>query len=201
MSLVDRAKNIITTPKTEWVNIAQEEPNAGGIVTGYVIPLALLPAIAFVIGYGVIGVNMFFVHIKGINWGLAYGLQSFVTAIIGVYITAFVVDALAPSFGSQKNFGRAMQLVAYSYTPAWIGGILNFYPAIGWLGSLFGIYGIYLLYLGFPHTMQTPKDKVVVYMIVTAIILVVVYFVLGAILISVFLGIFGLSMTTPSLNL
>ena len=59
MNLIDRAKNIITSPKTEWDVVANEEPNIQQIITGYVFPLALLPAIAMVIGWGVIGIMGF----------------------------------------------------------------------------------------------------------------------------------------------
>ncbi len=189
MNIVDRAKNIIITPKTEWPAIAAEEPNVGQIISGYVIPLALIPAIASMLGYGVVGRGM----ASSFTWGIAMAIIGFVVALGGVYLTAFVVDYLAPNFGSQKNFGRAMQLVAYSYTPAWVAGILNIVPVLGVLVLIASIYGLYLMYLGFPHTMKTPDDKVVVYMVVSIIVLIVVYFVLTALLTAIVFGIFGLS--------
>ena len=190
MILVDRAKNIIMTPKTEWLAIAAEEPNVAQIMTGYVIPLALIPAIATLIGYGVIGSG--FMH--SFTWGIAYGCVSFVSTVVGVYVTAYVVDFLAPNFGSQKNFGRAMQLVAYAYTPAWVGGVLNVIPALGVIGALAGLYGLYLMYLGLPATMKTPQDKVVVYLIVAVVVLIVVYMIIGAILTGILLSALGLTM-------
>jgi hypothetical protein len=189
MNLVDRAKNIIMTPKAEWPVIAAEEPNATAIMTGYVIPLALIPAVASIIGYGLIGRG--FMH--SFTWGIALGVTSFVSTVLGVYLTAFVVDFLAPNFASQKNFGRAMQLVAYSYTPAWVAGVLNIVPALGVIGTLAGLYGLYLLYLGYPHTMKTPQDKVVIYLVVTVVVLIVIYMILAAILTGILLGAFGLS--------
>jgi len=189
MSLVDRAKNIIMTPKTEWPVIGAEEASAPQILTGYVVPLALIPAVASIIGYGLVGRGM----MTSFTWGIAMGIIMFIATVAGVYLTAFVVDFLAPNFGSQKNFGRAMQLVAYSYTPAWVAGILYIVPVIGFLTIIASIYSIYLLYLGFPHTMKTPPDKVVVYMVVAIIVLIIVYFVLMAILTAIIFGIFGLS--------
>ncbi len=190
MSLVDRAKNIIVSPKTEWEVIANETPDTAGIFTGYVLPLAILAAIASFIGWGFVGMG----PLSGITWGIAYAVITLLTSLVSVGVTAFVVNALAASFGSEKDLGRAMQLVAYGYTPAWIGGLLGVFPAIAWIGSLFGLYGIYLMYLGFPHTMKTPQDKVVIYMVVTFIILMVVYFVLAGILTSIMFSILGLSM-------
>jgi len=51
-------------------------------------------------------------------------------------ISAFIIDALAPSFGAEKNMGRSVQLVSYSYTPGWIGGLLAIIPAIALIGAL-----------------------------------------------------------------
>lgn len=189
MNLVDRAKNIIVSPKTEWNVVAGEEPNIQQIIVGYVIPLAIIPTVAVIIGWGLIGV----LGLKSFNYGIALGLVQLLNAIIGVFIAAFVIDALAPSFGSQKNLGRAVQLVAFSMTPAWLGGILNIFPAIGWLGSLFGLYGLYILYLGVTPLMKTPQDKSIGYVIVSIIVMIVVYFVLAAILTAIMFAIFGLS--------
>ncbi len=190
MNLVDRVKNIIISPKSEWDAIANEEPNIQQILLSYVIPLALIPTIAIVIGYGLIGIYGF----SSLNYGIALGLVQLLNAILSVFIAAFVIDALAPSFGSQKNLGRAVQLVAYSMTPAWVGGIFNLVPVIGWLGSLFGLYGLYLLFVGVSSQMKTPEDKKIGYIIVSIIILIVVYFVIAAILTAILLSVFGLSM-------
>jgi hypothetical protein len=188
MNLVERAKNIITTPKTEWAVVASEEPNIQQILMGYVLPLALIPAIASVIGWGILGTAL----IKSFTWGIAMGLVQFISAFITVYLAALVINMLAPSFGSEKNMGRSIQLVAYSYTPFWVGGILNILPFLSWLGMLFGLYGLYLMYVGLPFTMKTPQDKNIVYLIVSIIVLIIVYWIIAAILTSILLTIFGL---------
>jgi hypothetical protein len=188
MNLVDRAKNIIMTPKTEWPVIAAETPNTTEILTGYVIPLALIPAVATVIGHGVFGGAFG----ASLSFAIGSAVVSFITTVLGVYLTALVTDYLAPNFGSQKNFGRAMQLVAYAYTPAWIGGILGIVPAIAWLGMLAGLYGLYLMYLGLPHMMKTPEDKTIIYLVVVIIILFVISMILAAILGAILFAILGI---------
>jgi len=189
MNLVERAKNIIITPKTEWDAVSAEEPNIQQILLGYVLPLALIPTIAVIIGWGVIGIFGF----RSFTYGIAMGLVQLINAFLSVLITGFVIDALAPSFGSQKNMGRAVQLVAYSMTPIWIAGILNIFPSIGWLAGLIGLYGLYLMYLGLTPLMKTPEDKKVGYLAVSIIILIVVYFVIAAILTAILMAVFGLS--------
>src|SRR5580765_7532890 len=113
MNLVTRAKNMITNPKLEWDIIAGEQPNVSQIITQYVLPLTLLGAVAAFIGYGLIGFSMLGTHVGGISWGIYYAVDKLVLGILSVFITAFAVDALAPSFGSEKDFGRSVQLVAY----------------------------------------------------------------------------------------
>ncbi|MGA8263648.1 MAG: Yip1 family protein [Ignavibacteriaceae bacterium] len=189
MNLVDRAKNIIMTPKTEWPAIASETPNTQQILITYILPLALIPVIANIIGWGFVGAIF-----KSVSWGIAMGLVQFFSVFISIFIATFVINALAPNFASTKDSGRAMQLVAYSYTPSLVGGIFAIIPMISWLGSLFALYGLYLLYVGIPHLMKTPKDKVAVYFIISLIVIVVVYWVIAAILTGIFVTIFGLSM-------
>ncbi len=189
MNLVERAKNIITTPKTEWAVVASEEPKIQQIMISYILPLALIPAIASIIGWGVLGTAF----IKSFTWGIVMGLVQFISAFVTVYLAALVINLLAPSFSSEKNMGRAIQLVAYSYTPFWVGGILNILPFLSWLGMLFGLYGLYLMYVGLPFTMKTPQDKNVIYLIVSIIVLIIAYWLIALILTSILLTIFGLS--------
>lgn len=190
MNIVERAKNIIMTPKTEWPVICSETPAVGEIMLNYVLPLALIPAIAHVIGYSLVGGA---VASWSLSAGIAMGLVSFLTAVLGVFITSYVVDFLAPNFGSQKNLGRAVQLVAYSYTPGWVAGVLYIIPVIGWLAGLASLYGLYLVYLGMPHAMKTPQEKVLPYLLVTILVVIVVYFVLVSILGAIIFSMFGLS--------
>jgi len=101
---------------------------------------------------------------------------------------------LAPSFGSEKNMGKSAQLVAYSGTPSYIGGLLSFIPVIGWIVSLAAwVYGVYLMYLGIGPLKKTPEDKKVVYMIVAFLIMIVLYFILVAILGAILFAALGMT--------
>jgi len=184
MNLVSRAQNIITKPKEEWLVVAQETPNVGGIITGYVIPLSLLPAIGSLLG------GMFF--LGGFLWGVPMAIVAILSAIVGTYITALVVDAMAGSFGSEKDMGRSFQLVAYSATPAWVAGLLNIIPFLGFVTWIGWLYGIYVLYLGLEPIKKTPEDKKVVYtivaLIVAGIIQAIFMTLIGGILIAMIVG-------------
>ena len=160
----------------------------GKIITGYVLPLAGAAALAAFIGYGLIGVSYFGVRYAGINYGISQAVSVLVGALVGVFISAFVIDALAPSFGSEKNMGRSVQLVAYSYTPGWVGGLLAIIPSIALIGVLAGLYGLYLLYIGLPKMKKTPPDKHVGYFVVSLLVIIVVYIVIGMVMAAILPG-------------
>lgn len=181
MALFDRAKNILLSPKTEWLVINNETETPPSLLMKYVIPMALIPAIALFIGYGLIGFDALVARISGINWGVEMAVISFVSSITGYYICTYVIDALATNFGSDKNIGKSAQLVAYSYTASWVAGIFSILPSLSILGLL-GLYGIYLFYLGLPVMKKTPQDKTAGYMIVSALVIIVVSIVVNLII-------------------
>jgi hypothetical protein len=194
MNLIERAKNILMTPAKEWDVVNGEEANVPGIITGYVVPLAGAAAVAAFIGYGLIGVSYGFgVRIKGIDWGLYQGITVLAGALLSVFISALVIDALAPSFGSEKNMGKSVQLVAYSWTPGWVGGLFAIIPSLAIIGGLASLYGLYLLYLGLPKLKKTPQDKHVSYFVVSLVVMIVVFMVIGFILAKILMSVFGLS--------
>ncbi len=193
MNAIERAKNIIISPNKEWDIIALEKPDTGQIITSYVLLLAGAAAVAAFIGYGLIGFNFGLLHYASVTWGIYYALNVLVGAIAGVFISALVIDALAPSFGSEKNMGHSVQLVAYSYTPAWVGGLLSIFPPIAIVGSLAGLYGFYLMYIGMPKLKKTPADKHAGYFVVSIVTLIVVYCIIYFIMSRIVLSAMGLS--------
>jgi hypothetical protein len=182
MKLIERIKNIIIAPKTEWQAIAAESQTVSSVISTYVVPLALAGAIATFIGYSFIGIDYNFFRMRGMEWGIKMAVRGLVSVVGGVIVTVYVVDALAPSFSSEKNINKSAQLVAYGYTPAFAGALLTILPSLAWLGVLFGLYGIYLMYLGLGPLKKTPEDKKAIYLVVTIVVLIVVNAVLGLLL-------------------
>lgn len=189
MDIVSRVKGIILKPKEEWETIKSETAAVPQLFTGYAAILAAIPAAASFIGLGLIGQRVPFVGWVRIGLGtsLMRAVVSYVFALVGVYVVGYVINLLAPSFASKQNLVNAMKLAVYSMTPMWVAGVLNIIPALGILVFLAGLYGIYILYLGFnAGLMETPKDKVVGYMLVSCVVTFVVLFVLGIILGAIF---------------
>lgn len=187
-SLVERVKNIIVTPKTEWDVIDGEPATIAGIYTSYVMILAAIPAIASTVGMLFFMPRIPAVEAFGRAFGLpvittgsiiAGGITNYILALVGVYVMALIVDGLAPTFGGTKDQLKAFKVAAYYPTAAWVAGILAIIPFLGILVLVAAIYSLYTLYLGLPRLMRVPQDKTVGYFVVTLVVAIVVFMVIG----------------------
>ncbi len=170
------------TPAKEWDVITGEKPDIAKICTTYVLPLAAAAAAAAFIGYGFIGKSYFGVRFSSVEAGLYHAIAVLIGAFVGVFLSSFIIDALAPNFGAEKDMGKSVQLVAYSYTPFWVGGLLAILPAIEVIGALAGLYGLYLLYVGLPKLKKAPEDKQMTYFVVSLLVIIGVSIILSVIL-------------------
>jgi len=180
MNLVDRAKKILLQPKSEWAVIAAEPHTVQDLYTGYVMILAAIPALAWFIGFSIIGMGMLGVSYRvPITSGVAHMVVSYVLGLGWVYVLALIIDALAPNFGGEKNFINALKVSAFSPTAMWLAGIFAIIPALSILGIL-GLYSLYLLYTGLPPLMRVPEEKAVPYVVVVIIVGIVLAIIVGA---------------------
>jgi len=177
MNLVERVKGILLQPNSEWSAIAREPGNAGYLFPNYVAIVAAIPPVCSFIGMTVIGYG----PIRyGIGAGLVAAIITYVLSLIGVFVIAYVIDFLAGTFGAQKNFENAMRVSAYTPTAAWVAGIFNLIPALGFLGIL-GLYSLYLLYTGIGSLMRPSADKALIYTIAVIICAIIVWIIIFAI--------------------
>jgi len=189
MNIVERAKNILLTPAKEWDVIKGENLTIVDMFTKYAMILAAIPAVAGFIGYSVIGISFGFGTFRvPIGTSLVWAILQYILSLAGVFLIAFIMDALAPNFGCTKNLVAAVKIVVFSYTASWVAGILNIIPSLGILVGLASIYSLYLMYMGLQIVKDVPKDKMVGYFVVTIIVAVVVYFVIGMIVGAIAFG-------------
>ncbi len=188
MNLFDRAKNILLSPKSEWEVIKTEETSINELFTKYAMILAAIPSVAGLIGYSVFGLSfMNASYTIPFGNGITWAVLSYVMNLAGVYVTALVIDALAPSFGAEKDLIGSLKIVIYAETAVWVAGIFSILPALSFL-SILGLYSLYLLYLGMKSIKNPPAEKMVGYFVVTIIVLVVVYLIIGAVVMSLTIG-------------
>ncbi|HEY2863094.1 MAG TPA: Yip1 family protein [Casimicrobiaceae bacterium] len=176
MNLVDRVKNILLSPRTEWPKIAEEPATTQSLYVGYIVILAAIAPLALLIRTGGVAIAVAIAH--------------YAVALAITYLMALIVDALAPTFNGTRDFTQSLKLVAYSYTAPWVAGV--FLLLGGTLGGVIGliaaIYAWYTFYLGVPVLKKSPPDKAIGYTVVVVLCAIVLAIVLGGVLMSAFFG-------------
>lgn len=180
MNLIERAKNIVLRPKTEWPVIAGETPSTTDLFTGYAIPLALIGPVAGFIGFSAFGAMIPGGMQLGAGLGLVSAVLSFVLALAAVFVLGLIINALAPTFGGTQDKAQALKLAVYASTPSWLGGIFGLIPLLSILSLLASAYSIYLLYLGLPVLMKSPQEKSVAYTAVAIAAAIVLWIIVSA---------------------
>ena len=182
MTLVQRVQGILLKPKETWPAIAAESGDVKSIYTSYLVYLAAIPAVAGFIGMSIFGMSFLGATIRTpIFSGLASMIVGFVLSLVMVYVLALIANALAPTFGGEKNMLNAVKLIAYGATAGLVGGVFSLLPMLSMLGILAGLYSIYLIYTGIPVLMKAPEGKALGYTAVLVVCGVVASLVLGAV--------------------
>ncbi|HIH45216.1 MAG TPA: YIP1 family protein [Candidatus Methanoperedenaceae archaeon] len=194
--LQNRVISLLKSPVAEMTKAKSEQISKMDTIKNYVAILALIPAIATFIGHAFIGISFgFFSYKYPIEYALVEAILIYVLQVASVFISGFVINALAPNFASKQNEDQAMKLAAFAATPGLIGGIFNIYFGLAIIGTLLALYGLYILYLGIPVLMETPKDKAITYLIVIIIVNIVIFVIIGAIVAAVMAALFLSSLT------
>jgi len=193
-SLVNRVKDILMSPKTEWDVIDGEPATIASIYTGYVMILAAIGPLASLIGQQVFGI---YGYKPPMMYSVTMAVLMYVVALVSVYVSSLIIDALAPSFGGTKDSLKAFKVAAYSATAAWVAGIFGIIPMLGIL-AIVGLYSLYLLYLGLPKLMRVAQDKAMGYTIVVIVVQIILYFVCAWLVMMLVLSIAGPMMMAPA---
>ncbi len=177
--IVGRVQRLLLSPAAEWAAINGEPADMGSIYKNYVLPLVAFSALASAIGSMMLGVSLTFA-LRELLFAVIVGAAS-------VYLFSLIIDALAPTFGGQKNAGQAFKMAAYAPTAAWVASVFNIIPMLGIL-SILGLYSLYLLYVGLPELMKCPQDKALIYTIVIFACAIVLAFILSFLLVPIMIG-------------
>jgi hypothetical protein len=190
MDIVSRVQAILLKPKEEWITIKGESTTVSQLFTSYAMIVAAIPAISQFIGLAILGQHIPFRGMVRYSFGTAffYAIFSYIAALVSVYILGIVINALASSFSSKPDQVSAMKLSVYSMTAAWVAGILHIIPLLRMLTWVGFLYALYLLYLGLSaELMETPKDKVLTYFVMSLAVALAVTIILNLILGAIFL--------------
>lgn len=182
MQLIERARGLLLRPRETWATIDGEPADTARLFTGYLMILAAIPAVCGFIGMSLIGMGGFGFSVRVpllaglINMVVSYGLS-----LVGVYVLALVINALAPTFAGTQNQGQALKVAVYASTAAMLGGVFSLLPALAILGLVAALYSLYLLYLGLPVLMRSPAARAVPYTAVVVVVAIVLGIVIAAV--------------------
>lgn len=148
--LIARVKGMIVAPAQEWRTIAREPVELAPLFTRYVMILAAIPAIA----------TFLLIAIWAPFHAFTAALVGYILSLVAVFVTAKIIEILAPNFGGPQDADAALKLAAFAPTAAWVSGAAVIVPILGWLVALIGgFYSLYTLYLGVPIVMRVPQEK------------------------------------------
>ena len=180
--IIERAKGILLSPKAEWEKIDSETVDQQSIVTGYVLPLVAAAAIAGLIGMSIFGIKVLGVTYRPSFFGALPGtVIQIAFGVAFVFVFAFIINALAPTFGATKDWGQAFKVAAYAPTAAWVASLLAIIPLLSILGAIGGLYSLYLLFVGLPKLMKPPAEKATTYTIASIVAAIIASIVFGTI--------------------
>jgi hypothetical protein len=182
--VIQRARALLVSPRTEWPVIAAEPATVQDLYREYIMILAAIPPICqfvktSILGYGWHG---FRIYRLGVGAGLTAAIVEYVVSLLGVYVLAVIIEALAPNFAGESNRIQALKVAGYSYTASWIAGCAQILPGLYGLVALAGaIYSVYLLYLGLPSTMKVLPERAGGYTAVTVIVALILGWIIAVI--------------------
>jgi len=190
MSLVDRVKGTLLSPKEEWPKIGSETATVPSLYSGYIMILAAIGPVAMMIR------SIFF----GFFGAIVGAIVMYIVAIGCTYVMALIIDALATTFGGEKNFIQSLKLAAYASTAVWVAGILHLLGGLaGILILIAALYSLYTFYLGIAVMKKCPQDKAIPYTLVVLVCGIVLFAIIGSLVTSTMFG--GMAMTGGAMRL
>jgi Yip1 domain len=174
-SLAARVRGLLLAPKEELPKTIAEPGDFKSLLP-YVLVLVSIGAIARFLSDGLIGRYIAPNVVFGMKIGGGFFRQP-VEALFGAIVSvgvgigawwffAFILNALAPSFGARKDPAGAFKVAAWVGTPVWVAGalaILNSVPYLGILATLGSLAAlVYAALIGIwalPLLIGTPESK------------------------------------------
>jgi hypothetical protein len=155
---------IMLTPRSTWESIREQDDSVIGTYLKFVIPIALLPAIAWYFGSVEVGWQLGDRVIKLTSASAMQIMTLFYLAmLIGTGLLGFMVHWMSETYeANTSTASKGVRIAAYTLTPLFICGATGFYPLL-WLDILLGCaaaaYAVYLLFIGVPIVMRIPEER------------------------------------------
>jgi hypothetical protein len=176
-----RIKNILMEPNREWDAIKREDMSVADVYRRYLFATAAIPAFAHFVGLIVsLYTTLPLTQIPiGISKAVGVIVLYYALSLASVYVTALIINQLAPIFRALPNLSDAVKLAGFAWVVVWVAGILLTVPILRQLLVLALFYAIHVLHLGLPKLMGVPHDKAIPFTVVVGVAMFLLFIITG----------------------
>jgi hypothetical protein len=183
LALARRAQAIVSRPGETWPAIAAERMPPAALVILYVVPLSLIPALAWMIGVLRGG---YYITIPGFGEVVPLariataGMLVVVSSVFSVAVLATAFWLFAPLYGVRRNMHGAFKVAAYGTTPMWIAGPVLMVPTLTLFMAAAAFYALYLYVSGLEQVLGVSPGDGAEFVGVAMVLLVAMSMLFGA---------------------
>ena len=144
-----RALDIVFIPSPAWRRVALEREGVATLFVGYVLPLSMIPALAWSFGLAFVArPGMTSIPLLTAAEVLRVGLVTALFSSLTPFWLAGLIRLLAPLFARPGDFAAAYRVAAHVLTPLWLMGILLAAPTLLVAVGLALVHSLYLMAKG-----------------------------------------------------
>lgn len=159
--------DVLTRPATFFKALSSDLPELRPFIMSYGAPLFLLAAAGrmtrIMLIYEADGISLAGNQLAGIF------MISLTAYALSVWLGAYVISRLAKTFQSDTNQDKCMLLIILAYTPFMLAQPLSLFA--GFLLIIGIVYTVVLFGMGAPHILNTPKQKVIGFTVISYFII------------------------------
>jgi hypothetical protein len=181
-NLFPRCTGIIVSPKEEWISIKEENSSFLQMITGFLLPLLLLVAVASVLGSYIPMVG----KVMAPEILIVSGLKPLLSLLLSVVISILAINAMIGTFGGTPDLNKASKLVMYSFVPGILVTIIVGLAPWFYILGLFFLYSFYIFFLGTPILLDIPAERQSNFSTLSSTTILVIYLMISFILSSFF---------------
>lgn len=178
-----RAVRMVLWPNDEWRAISNEVPRPLALLTGFVVPLACIPAASWSVGLAVFGGKGVVARDStspSVGEIVNGGLQALMGSVASILLVAAALFVLAPLFARPRNWPRAFQVAVYSSSPVLLAGVLLILPDLVFALMVAAVHSFYLQYLGVQYVLGAKEGDAAEYVALVIVLVIMGSTLLGA---------------------
>lgn len=155
-----RIVGLIARPGSEWDRIARAPTSVDRLIRRFIVPLSLLTPIATAVGMRTFDGEWdayagFFVPPELI---FAASATTLFTSIVSIFVLAGIFVAIAPMYGSSRNYRAALNVATYGAVPVLLAGVTLLLPAMVIVTMVGVCHSLFLYWIGVRRVLEVPAE-------------------------------------------